>query len=176
MDLATVDKLLTTTRSVRARLDLTRLVPPELIEECLEIAVQAPKAAGTAVIMQTQPRDTASWIALHDHFEDAPALIIACTEGRPENRSPERLAGLYGNILPIAWSLMLALRARGVGAAWTTIVFTYEKEVAEILQLPENLTPGVCLPVAYFTGDDFKPATRIPARERTHWNTWGARR
>lgn len=39
MDLATVDKLLTTTRSVRAHLDLTRLVPPELIEECLEIAV-----------------------------------------------------------------------------------------------------------------------------------------
>jgi nitroreductase len=71
---------------------------------------------------------------------------------------------------------MLALRARGVGAAWTTIVFTYEKEVAELLGIPENLTPGVLLPVAYFTGDDFKPATRVPARERTHWNTWGHRR
>ena len=71
---------------------------------------------------------------------------------------------------------MLALRARGVGAAWTTIVFTYGKEVAEILQLPENLTPSVCLPVAYFTGDDFKPAKRVPARERTHWNAWGNRR
>ena len=42
MDLATVDKLLTTTRSVRKRLDLTRPVEPELIEECLELAVQAP--------------------------------------------------------------------------------------------------------------------------------------
>ena len=91
----------------------------------------------------------------------------------PQDRSPERLAGLYGNILPIAWSLMLALRARRVGAAWTTIVFTYEKEVSEIL---ENLTPAVCPPVAYFTGDDFKPAKRVPARERTHWNAWGNRR
>jgi nitroreductase len=45
MDLATVDKLLTTTRSVRARLDLTRPVPHELIEECLEIAVQAPQGS-----------------------------------------------------------------------------------------------------------------------------------
>ena len=45
MDLATVNKLLTTTRSVRARLDLTRPVPPELIEECLEIAVQAPQGS-----------------------------------------------------------------------------------------------------------------------------------
>jgi putative ABC transport system substrate-binding protein len=45
MDLATVDKLLTTPRSVRARLDLKRPVPPELIEECLEIAVQAPQGS-----------------------------------------------------------------------------------------------------------------------------------
>jgi nitroreductase len=42
MDLATVDQLLTTTRAVRKRLDLDRPVPPELIEECLALAVQAP--------------------------------------------------------------------------------------------------------------------------------------
>ena len=42
MDLGTVDYLLTTTRSVRRRLDLTRAVEPEIIERCLEIAMQAP--------------------------------------------------------------------------------------------------------------------------------------
>ncbi len=42
MNLETVDKLLTTTRSVRRRLDLTRTVDPRLVAECLEIAVQAP--------------------------------------------------------------------------------------------------------------------------------------
>ncbi len=36
------DQLLTTTRTVRKRLDLTRPVEPELIRECVEIAVQAP--------------------------------------------------------------------------------------------------------------------------------------
>ena len=36
------DELLTTTRAVRRRLDLTRPVPPELVEECLRVAVQAP--------------------------------------------------------------------------------------------------------------------------------------
>ena len=36
------DQLLSTTRSVRKRLDLTRPVPNELIDECLELAVQAP--------------------------------------------------------------------------------------------------------------------------------------
>jgi nitroreductase len=38
----TSDKLLTTTRSVRKRLDFSRPVEPELIRECLELAVQAP--------------------------------------------------------------------------------------------------------------------------------------
>ena len=38
IDLATVDRLLTTTRSVRKRLDLTRPVEPEIIERCIEIA------------------------------------------------------------------------------------------------------------------------------------------
>jgi nitroreductase len=210
MDLATVDKLLTTTRSVRARLDLTRPVAPELIEECLDIAVQAPtgsnlcryhfivvtdaaKRGAVAELYRrafaefyppervaergkTDPHDVASWTALAENFQDVPVLIVACVEGRPEGLPPERLAGLYGNILPAAWSLMLALRARGVGAAWTTIAFRYEREFAEILQLPENLTPGALLPIACFKGDDFKPAKRVPARERTHWNTWGTRR
>jgi nitroreductase len=36
------DELLTTTRSVRKRLDLTRPVPLDLVKECLEIALQAP--------------------------------------------------------------------------------------------------------------------------------------
>ncbi len=38
----TPDELLTTTRSVRKRLDFSRPVEPELLRECLEIAVQAP--------------------------------------------------------------------------------------------------------------------------------------
>jgi nitroreductase len=42
MDLDTVDHLLTTTRAVRKRLDLGRPVEPEVIEECLRLAIQAP--------------------------------------------------------------------------------------------------------------------------------------
>ena len=36
------DQLLSTTRSVRKRLDLSRPVEPELIAECIELALQAP--------------------------------------------------------------------------------------------------------------------------------------
>ena len=41
-DLASVDYILETTRSVRKRLDLTRPVDRAAVERCLEIAIQAP--------------------------------------------------------------------------------------------------------------------------------------
>jgi nitroreductase len=45
MDIATVDELLTTTRSVRKRLDLTRPVGRDVILECIRLAMQAPTAS-----------------------------------------------------------------------------------------------------------------------------------
>lgn len=47
MDIATVDELLSTTRSVRKRLDLTRAVSREVILECIQLAMQAPTASNT---------------------------------------------------------------------------------------------------------------------------------
>ena len=48
MDLTVVDELLTTTRSVRRRLDLARPVERRVIQQCLELAVQAPTGGDTA--------------------------------------------------------------------------------------------------------------------------------
>ena len=43
----TPDELLSTTRAVRRRLDLSRPVPDELLEECVRLAVQAPTSTNT---------------------------------------------------------------------------------------------------------------------------------
>lgn len=53
----TVDEVLTTTRAVRRRLDVTRPVSRELIEECLELALQAPNGSN---------RNTWRWIVVDD--------------------------------------------------------------------------------------------------------------
>jgi len=198
---------------VRKRLDYTRPVEPEIIEECLEIAIQAPSGsnrqgwhfvvvtdaekkariaefykksydayAGSPTGQSTfesseqeaqlkRVRSSSRYLA--DTMQDVPVLIICCIKGRPDNPAPFAQAGVYGSILPAAWSLMLALRARGLGSAWTTLHLRYEKEVAEVLGIPDDVTQTVLLPVAYFTGDDFKPAKRLPAKGRTHWNGWG---
>ncbi|HEY4003215.1 MAG TPA: nitroreductase family protein [Candidatus Xenobia bacterium] len=206
MDLNTVDGLLTTTRSVRKRLDLSRPVPPELIEKCIEIALQAPSGSNrqgwTFMVVTDIPRkqglaelyrkafseyaqkyqgdqppevtrlvDSATWLA--DRMEQVPAMVIPCIEGRVEHGTQEQQAALYGSILPAAWSFMLAARARGLGAAWTTLHLVYEKEAANLLNIPSKVTQACLLPVAFYTGTDFKPAARKPARELTYWNSWG---
>jgi nitroreductase len=56
-DLATVDRLLTTTRAVRRRLDLERPVEPDVVEECIALSQQAPTGSN---------RQTWRWIVVRD--------------------------------------------------------------------------------------------------------------
>ena len=85
-------------------------------------------------------------------------------------------AASYGNILPAAWSFMLALRARGLVSAWTTLHIRYEREIGAQLGIPETMTQAALIPVAHSTGGDFRVARRVPARERTYWDGWGRTR
>ena len=68
---------------------------------------------------------------------------------------------------------MLALRSRGLGSTWTTFHLAYEKQAAEILGIPGDVTQVALLPVAYTLGTDFKPAERRPVEEITYWNGYG---
>jgi len=212
VDLTTVDHLLTTTRSVRKRLDFARPVERSVIERAIEIAVQAPtgsnlqgwhflvvtdptKRAGLAELYRRawevyanmqqpmdetdsrakqMPRIIDSAAYLKDRLHEIPAMIIPCIEGRFENAPQFAQASMYGSILPAAWSLMLALRARGVGSAWTSLHLMHEAEAAKLLGIPDSITQAALITVAYYTGSDFKPAKRIPARQRTYWNSWGS--
>src|SRR5207253_11100322 len=103
---------------------------------------------------------------LRDHLQEVAVLIVPCIEGRFETAGVAIQASLYGSILPAVWSLMLALRARAIGSAWTTDHLFFESEASNILGIPETVTQVALLAVAYFTGHDVKPAKRHPARDR----------
>ena len=106
-------------------------------------------------------------------IERNPALVILAIEGRVEDGALFDQASIYGSLLPAAWSLMLALRARGLGSCWTTLHLKYERETAAYLGIPPNYSQGVLLPIAHFVGTGFKPAKRLPVEEQIHWNGWG---
>ncbi|WP_433290912.1 nitroreductase family protein [Pseudonocardia sp. CA-142604] len=207
------DELLSSTRSVRKRLDLDRPVPIELVRECVDIAVQAPTGGnrqswhwmvvtdpglraeigkyyqqafdryrnsptyGGDVSQHSderravQARVTSSAEYLAERMGDVPVHVIACIEAGEELPASNQ-AGLWGSLLPAAWSFQLAARARGLGSAWTTLHLRYEKEISELLGIPPNVRQGVLLPTAYYTGDTFKPATREPLDTVLHMDRW----
>ena len=224
IDLASVDHVLQTTRSVRLRLDLERPVPPALIKEALNVALQAPTGANTqtwrflvvsdpevrariadyyrlaaqayvegktalsrtgvtmmreyaAEDLRQQQREAMmkSGGFLMENLQRVPVMIIPCIESRFEHEDVFTQASMWGSILPATWSLMLALRARRLASAWTTLHLLYEKEIAELLGIPPNVTQAALLPVAWLTGGDLKPAARLPLHEVTYWDRWGAR-
>ena len=81
-------------------------------------------------------------------------------------------SGFYGSIWPAVWSFMLALRSRGLGSALTTMHLALESEARELLGIPDTVTQIGLIPVAYYTGETFKPAHRRAIEETTYWNAW----
>lgn len=198
-----VDHALSTTRSVRRRIDWARPVEPEVLESAIDVAVQAPTGANAEawrflVLTEPEPkravaelyrralgrfRETRSEAAqkpavndLAERMHEIPALVIVCSEGVPDPTSRPLQVAFYASVLPAAWSLMVALRARGLGATWTTLHLLHEREAAAALGIPDGVTQTVLLPVGYVLDAVLKPAPRRPAREVTYWNRWGDRR
>ncbi|MBV9919990.1 MAG: nitroreductase family protein [Pseudonocardia sp.] len=203
------DELLTTTRSVRTRLDLDRPVPLELVKECLQVALQAPTGSNAQTwhwIVVTDPElraqigefyrrsynayrgsrsapqgsvekqaasarvvTSADWLG--DHMGEVPVLVIAGISAGEELPAANQ-AGLWGSLLPAAWSYQLAARARGLGTAWTTLHLVYEKEISELLGIPPRVRQGVLLPTAYYKGETFRPAHREPLETVLHVDHW----
>ena len=211
----TLDELLTTTRAVRKRLDLTRPVERSLVEECIELAVQSPSGSNrqawqfvlvddaakkkaladlygevfdeymvapasanyAADDTRGQRRDRVADSAryLREHFHEVPVLLVPFQDGRPDGQPVAGQAGYWASVIPAVWSFMLALRARGLGSAWTTMTTRREPQVGELLGVDHTRYSQVGMfPVAYTIGTDFKPAPRLDTASVIHWNEFGA--
>jgi len=203
-----ITEILSTTRSVRRRIDFDRRIDPETLLDCIDVAVQAPTGVGDEtwrfVVITDNGKKKAlrdlykrafnefldvnvremgeqgaavgelspNYRFLADHLHEFPALILVCRQGRP-SADVFRQVAFYGSVLPAAWSLMIALRAQGLGSTWTTLLTRYESETAEVLSMPSDTTVAVLLPVGHMKGAVLRRADRRPARDVTYWNQWG---
>lgn len=208
MDIASVDELLTTTRAVRRRLDLTRPVGRDVILECIRLAMQAPTASNAQDwrwLVITDPDKRAaiaeiyrsigaqylpaaaqaaadpqtrrvynSAMGLTETLAEVPVHVIPCLNRRFEEGDLVVSASAWASIIPAGWSFLLALRSRGLGSVWTTMHLAKERQVAEVLGIPSNVTQAALFPVAYTVGTNFRPARRPSAETITYWDGWGS--
>ena len=87
-DTATTDELLATTRAVRKRLDFSRAVPREIINDCLELAVQAPTGSNSQTwrwVVVDDPDKRAALAALYR--KGAESYLSAAAEQAPAGQT-----------------------------------------------------------------------------------------
>ena len=204
-DLNQTDRLLTTTRAVRKRLDLEREVSDDVIFTCIDLAEQAPTGGNDAsrrwLVIRDQdlknqlgelyaevgtlfvnargrldgtghPKEqvVSSSAYLVENFANVPVLVMCAIWGIHDNSGRP---GLFDSAIPSAWSFNLALRSRGLGTAYATMLNDKTDEVSELLGIPKGVTTLVCFPVAHTIGHDFSPAPRRPAAQITYFDQWG---
>ncbi len=139
--------------------------------------VSGPRAAGRASAghdetwVAQQTRVVTSAIYLAENMHRSPVLLIPCVATRSER--PVDVVAEGGSVVQAAWSFMLAARERGLGTCWTTLHLVYERETAEILDIPyDKVRQFALIPVAHTIGTDFKPATRGDLDAVLSWNRW----
>lgn len=128
------------------------------------------KIAGTG---HAQERVMKSAAHLAEHLAEVPAIVIPTIMGVHDGSGRP---GLFDSVIQSVWSFCVALRARGLGTAWTTAILGRRDELRHVLGVPETSTQIAMIPVAWYTGTDFKKAPRYPARNITfidqYAHTW----
>ncbi|WP_153502732.1 nitroreductase family protein [Cumulibacter manganitolerans] len=89
-DLAVTDKLLSTTRAVRKRLDLDRPVEREVLLECIDLAQQAPTGGNRQKWHWLVVTDEAKRRELGRIYQDASAEYLAAPPADAPNLDPEQ--------------------------------------------------------------------------------------
>ena len=107
---------------------------------------------------------------LAQNMEKVPALVLLTILGKHDGSGRP---GLFDSVIQAGWSFCLALRARGLGSAWTTMHLGKVNEIGALLGIPNEVTQVVLLPVAWTKGSEFRAAPRKPVPEITWLNKWG---
>ncbi|MDA1258926.1 MAG: nitroreductase family protein [Chloroflexi bacterium] len=176
-------------------------VPPEMLDRILSAATRAPSGGNNQpwefVIVQDQDvktkiarfyrqawddsygqsrdpgplgaRSYSSAEHLAHHIAEAPLWIFVCV--RHDGSPPTMWRG--ASVYPAVQNMLLAARGLGLASVLTTFHTRFEKEVAEILGLPENVQTAALLPFGFpEDGRGYGPTRRAPVDEFLHFDRW----
>jgi nitroreductase len=107
---------------------------------------------------------------LIEHMAEAPVLIFVCGNNVYPPGQPQRHM-MYSAVFGAAQNLMVAARALGLGAAFTTFQLGSEEEVKAYLGIPEETQICVTIPVGW-PDRPFGKLTRQPLENIVHYDHW----
>lgn len=108
-----------------------------------------------------------------DHLAECPVFIFPCLKGAGavDFGSQFISKSVNASIWPAVQNLLLACRAKGLGATLTTLHLRYEEPIKKLLGLPDSAGTFALIPVGYPMGK-FGPTKRIAVDEVIGWESW----
>ena len=107
---------------------------------------------------------------LLEHFADVPAWIVICGRKVYPPQAPSE-AMVWSTVYPAGQNLIVAARALGLGATFTTFHMAAEAAFRETLGIPAEVLLGVSVAVGY-PERRHGPVARRSVEEVTHWERW----
>lgn len=102
-----------------------------------------------------------------DNFASVPVLVLACLE---RYREPNPLEG--ASVYPACQNLLLAARGLGYGGVLTGFHGFVEKELRELLHIPEGVLIAASITIGKPAGNH-GPVRRVPMKEVVFTDSWG---
>jgi len=104
------------------------------------------------------------------HFAEVPVWIVIGGRAIYPPERPVR-STVWSSVYPAGQNLVLAARALGLGATFTTFHISCEALLRESLGIPEDVLLGVMAAVGW-PDRPFGPVARKPLEEVVHWDRW----
>src|ERR1700722_1184842 len=97
IDLAAPDKLLSTTRAVRKRLDFTRPVPRDVILDCIRLSQQAPTASNSQTWRWVIVDDAKKRQRIAELYREAAGTMLTDSKNNAVAQGEVQTARVYGS-------------------------------------------------------------------------------
>lgn len=130
-------------------------IPEEIIDKLIEALIWAPSAGNLQsrkfyfVFNQKIKEKLAEAASNQDFIVQAPLVVVGCTNEEIARRYGERGKNLYSisDVSASVQNMLLLAQEQGLGSVWVGAFD--EKEIAKILNLPDNLHPIAIVPIGY---------------------------
>ena len=124
--------------------------------------------AGSGVdLASPKARTAAAMTKFVENFEQTPVVVLPCLI---RHRAPDPTEG--ASIYPACQNLLLAARALGYGGVITGWHGAVDKELRELLKIPETVSIAACIPLGRPEGGH-GPVRRRPIQELVFSERWG---
>lgn len=144
-------------------------IPETILDELKEAIIWAPSAGNLQsrkfyfVFDRKRKVELAKAARNQNFIAEAPLAIVACTDSSIKKYYGTRGTELYSiqDVAASVQNILLTAKSRGLGTVWVGAF--NEDEVADIMNLPENLRPVAIIPVGY-TDEEPTAPTRVSAK------------